>query len=273
MPLAKGHGREVVSGNIKEMIRSGYKPKQAIAASLANARKFKKMADGGTVQTPNMPEPQPAPTGNATQTALASIRGAFGGKADGGMIEKPKSLGQAIGYPGMADGGMVPEMADIEREDEHDVYAGTKSGGLSKNESMEEMGSHGPEDYQRSLNEIRDDGNYYPSEVANPAEQDSHASFAAALRKMAMSNPENYAYGGLVQGGTAEDEPVGAKPSEGNGKNGGMDSTMMEDVHSSASNGQAVMKDPTMVDGLSKDAMEAIARKKKARTYGMYNPK
>ena len=49
MPLKKGSSRETVSHNIKEMVASGHKPKQAIAASLANARKYKNMAKGGQV--------------------------------------------------------------------------------------------------------------------------------------------------------------------------------------------------------------------------------
>lgn len=49
MPLAKGHSREIISSNIKEMVKSGRPAKQAIAASLAMARKSKKMAMGGMV--------------------------------------------------------------------------------------------------------------------------------------------------------------------------------------------------------------------------------
>ena len=41
MPLKKGSSREVVSSNIREMIRSGHSKKQAIAAALSNARKYK----------------------------------------------------------------------------------------------------------------------------------------------------------------------------------------------------------------------------------------
>ena len=47
MPMAKGHSRAVISKNIKEMVNAGHPVKQAIAASLATARKYKKMAFGG----------------------------------------------------------------------------------------------------------------------------------------------------------------------------------------------------------------------------------
>jgi hypothetical protein len=352
MPLAKGHSQEVVSHNIKEMIRSGYKPKQAIAASLANARKYKKMAKGGLAQNNYYadggsvppPRPQPTPTDqppitntSATSTALSSIRAALG-KSDGGEI-KGKTLGQTIGYPGMADGGEVDDdedmssqkkpsnpwqqvgqsiahlsdggqvvakggMGDIPGETEgpsggrEDKYMGNRmknreseyededtdplsedvmGAGLNKNESMSEMDRKGPEDYQRSLNEIREDGEYYPSEVANPNEQDEERGFAAALRRQANSvlSPENYAFGGMVEDGPEGDEPVGNKPSEGDDKDSGMDSTMREDAMTPMqADGleHSKMDDPSG-NGLSKEAMEAIRMKRKSRRYGMYNPR
>jgi len=39
MPLKKGKSRKVIGENIKEMETSGHPPKQAIAASLNEARK------------------------------------------------------------------------------------------------------------------------------------------------------------------------------------------------------------------------------------------
>jgi hypothetical protein len=39
MPLKKGTGQQVISSNIKEMIASGHPQKQAVAASLNQARK------------------------------------------------------------------------------------------------------------------------------------------------------------------------------------------------------------------------------------------
>jgi hypothetical protein len=48
MPLHKGKSREVISKNIKEMVAAGHPVKQAIAASLANSRKY---AEGGMVNT------------------------------------------------------------------------------------------------------------------------------------------------------------------------------------------------------------------------------
>jgi len=39
MPLKKGTSKKTISRNIREMIHSGHKRKQAIAASLSQARK------------------------------------------------------------------------------------------------------------------------------------------------------------------------------------------------------------------------------------------
>ena len=42
MPLEKGSSRKVVSDNIREMVKAGHPQKQAVAASLSNARKSKR---------------------------------------------------------------------------------------------------------------------------------------------------------------------------------------------------------------------------------------
>lgn len=39
MPLKKGKGKKVISGNIREMVRSGHPRKQAVAAALDQARR------------------------------------------------------------------------------------------------------------------------------------------------------------------------------------------------------------------------------------------
>lgn len=39
MPLKKGKSKATVSSNIREMVRAGYPQKQAVAASLSQARR------------------------------------------------------------------------------------------------------------------------------------------------------------------------------------------------------------------------------------------
>lgn len=50
MPLKKSGSIEAVHSNIKELVKSGKPQKQAVAISLSNQRKAKKMSLGGMVQ-------------------------------------------------------------------------------------------------------------------------------------------------------------------------------------------------------------------------------
>lgn len=47
MPLKPGDSRATVSSNISEMVHAGYPQKQAVAASLSNARRHPRRAEGG----------------------------------------------------------------------------------------------------------------------------------------------------------------------------------------------------------------------------------
>jgi hypothetical protein len=81
------------------------------------------------------------------------------------------------------------------------------AGALAKARKMK-MAQMNPEDEIRSLNEIQMEGDSDPADVANPHEQDEAMLFANALRKrgeMKLS-PESFAKGGLVEGGSEEDE-------------------------------------------------------------------
>lgn len=46
MPLKSGNSRSIISNNIREMVEAGHPQKQAVAASLSNARRHPK-ANGG----------------------------------------------------------------------------------------------------------------------------------------------------------------------------------------------------------------------------------
>lgn len=47
MPLKKGKSRKVISENIREMVHAGHPQKQAVAASLRQAREGKKKRKRG----------------------------------------------------------------------------------------------------------------------------------------------------------------------------------------------------------------------------------
>lgn len=212
MPMMKGHSPKVISSNVKEMMKAGHSQKVSVAASLAHARKYKKMkgfSEGGEVQ----------------------------GLEHGGMEDMPD--------PEMAKGG--------------------------QDESMAEMDSKGPEDYERTIIQIGKQGeSLAPDEVSNPEELAEAQGFAQALRKMAMSapGPENYAKGGLVQAGPEEDEKLHGNQPE------GVVASPSEPMSSEP-------KKPGMVSyqdrepsgmGLSDEAKKALMMKKKMRKYGAYDP-
>lgn len=50
MPLKKGSSKDVISYNIREMVRAGHPQKQAVAAALSTARKIHR-AEGGSVNS------------------------------------------------------------------------------------------------------------------------------------------------------------------------------------------------------------------------------
>jgi hypothetical protein len=47
MPLIKSGSREARDTNIREMIRSGHEPRQAVAASYSNQRKYSRKSKRG----------------------------------------------------------------------------------------------------------------------------------------------------------------------------------------------------------------------------------
>jgi hypothetical protein len=205
MPLMKSASSEALHSNIRELVRSGYKPRQAVAIGLSNQRKYKKMAMGGMAM--------------------------------------------------MSDGGQVIDKGGMEN-----IPKMTKPPG-GYNEPYSKMDDLGPEGHQRSLNEIREDGEYYPAEVANPNEMEEAQGFAEALKKKSMEimSPEHYAMGGLVQDGPEGDRKFGTKPTENM-----MDT--VEDVEVHAKVGKPFMENPSGM-GLSMEAKAALERKKKMRRY------
>lgn len=62
--MKKGHSHQVISENIHEMVKAGHPIKQAVAASLASARKYKKMYEGGEVIEHDIHDPFQPEQGN-----------------------------------------------------------------------------------------------------------------------------------------------------------------------------------------------------------------
>lgn len=231
-PMKKGFSKEVVSNNIREMMQAGHPRNQAIAASLASARKFKKMSKGGMAEDEY--------------------------EEDNGDAEPS--------VPGYADGGRVGSADEFDDNEKPSVqFKGRgESRSAPKNTSMAEMDREDPEDYISSVEEERLEGTPRENEVENPAEQMEASMFAKALmrkREMQMG-PENYAMGGLVQ--SEHDGPEGNKPSE------DMEDETEEPMSSMPGRGQGAehrMEMEPSGAGLSSEAKEAIMRKKKMRRF------
>lgn len=118
MPLKNGHSHEVISGNVRELVKAGHEPKQAVAIALSSARKSKKMAMGGSVmdETEEMPRalaelqadgdmPPEAVAGPSEQMEDRAFAEALRHKAE--MEMAPSN---------MAMGGLVVEEGDNEDE-------------------------------------------------------------------------------------------------------------------------------------------------------------
>ena len=250
MPLQKGYSPKIVSGNIRELVNSGHKPKQAIAIALAEKRKYQKMSKGGMTK------------GNYHDEGFGHDMPDMDEEmkmAHGGMVDPAQSIDE---------GGM----SDMRSKVAHDRFHG------GEDEPMSKMDRKGPEDYMRSLNEIREDGEYYPDEVSNPQEQKEAQGYAHALKRQAAGamSPENYAMGGLVEGREERHSRYGNKPSEYMGSHI-EDTHMMPRRPDKAEHPMSRDNLPTdynknrgqenMHHGLSHEAMMALEEKKKARRY------
>lgn len=279
MPLKKGFSPEVVSGNIKELVKSGYKPKQAVAISLAKKRKFKKMSEGGMVKEEdpyeqsqkgmrpvNMDggglvdkEKQPP----VTQSTFEQFQKGFRG-------ENKKYKGGMMGY---AEGGEVePDLDEDPNEGSHNVGGDMGEPGLpvySKGEDREGLSD------SVMLVEAMNRHLQAQKYAANQNTHDFDPDDSVSGEKMAK--------GGVVQGEYA-DTMVGNKPELEWIDDGDAEPMDSEDKREGAGREEpmhpgrmspgehAVMGDP-MGMGLSVEAKEAIARKRKSRRYGAYDPR
>lgn len=149
MPLKMGSSKEIVSQNIKEMVKAGHKPKQAIAAALAHARKSKKMSDGGEVKTKNQDAGQNNSATNEYGVASLSDMAHNLGFADGGLVgDEPKHYRGLFDLMAQGDQGQIanPGQQDIEKhlaskiqEDDDDMYY--SMGGLVEGAADGDLGN------------------------------------------------------------------------------------------------------------------------------------
>lgn len=116
MPLKKGFKPEIVSGNVRELVSSGYKPKQAVAIALSQSRKFKKMAEGGMVEEGDMEIPRDLYELNADSQQPETV--ANPEEHDESMRFADALRKEAESRDGsmamMADGGLVEDDMDME---------------------------------------------------------------------------------------------------------------------------------------------------------------
>lgn len=204
MPLKNGHSKEIVSGNIKELMRSGRKPKQAVAIALASARKSKKMAEGGMID------------------------------------EDMSDMGR----------GSVDSMSDEGRTGDPVYPKGMDPDGLSSNVMDEQK-----------MAEALQAAKYGANDNTHDFEADDDVA------------GERMADGGLVV--DEANDIVGDKPSQ--EMRDASEEPMAEEMSSMGARGpdEHRMAGPGEIrpSALSKEAMEAIMRKKKARKYGESDPK
>lgn len=114
MPLIKSHTDEAREKNIDEMIRAGHEPEQAVAASYANQRKYKKMAEGGEVGEMDTIEHDPNPRNIVELNEDAEVNRM---EPDEG-VDDNHLLAKALAHKedNYADGGFVEEDPSVDED-------------------------------------------------------------------------------------------------------------------------------------------------------------
>lgn len=286
MPLKKGFSPEVVSGNIKELVRSGRKPKQAVAIALANKRKFKKMSQGGVMEEEQDHDPETY-----------------------GMVPEERSMGGSMGYDG---GGTVQDNTPAGVDpDKAAALAASFKKAFGEGKYRGGVISHEEPDLKEDMNEgdhNESDEKGLPGRAVYPMDEDRQGLSDSVMLVQALNRqlqkqkyPANdntndfepndsvagkkMMRGGEVQDSTRGDMQVGNKPeldwindgteepidSE-DREEGGMHAEPMHPSRSGSPMEHRTDIDPSGM-GLSPEAREAIKMKKKSRRYGSYDPR
>lgn len=207
MPMGKGNSRKVISGNIKEMVRSGHPVKQAIAASLSEARKYKKMADGGMVEMrrgkhdPSHERMNNEGWGNPGYADGGSVGDDYhsGDKIYNAFSSKPKSS-PSPNEDFESKGGPSPAKDPSAWDKRHSAtYQGMAEGGMVK-EGDYDLGEEDP----RGMFALMKQGDQPP--VSNPEIQSEEQVLAQRLHKKG-EEMEPYAMGGYVEPMSGDETP------------------------------------------------------------------
>ena len=165
MPMKKGHSHEVISSNIHEMVKAGHPVKQAIAASLAHARKSK-MFEGGEVES----------GGHDLHDPFQPEQGNIGGGDDNSIH------GQAVYTMEDANEGLSDETMD-----EDLMIKGLQAAKMKANDNTVKYsaGDSSPTGQVKKLGMLEEDSENKPSEALIKSGPVSENAMAAILAKKA----------------------------------------------------------------------------------------
>ena len=279
--MAKGHSRKIISQNIKEMVNAGHPVKQAIAASLATARKYKKMAFGGNASLDEKRGKHMDDHPRKDGEGWGNPKYSNPGFADGGSVESREEIearNAAIMAPksSYADGGPVedinekaqnwlfgkeepkPSPSPKPKQVEGGHYgfsgvAGYSQGGPVEDEDYVDHADDADQEHERGLWTLMKQGDQGP--ISNPDTLSDEQKLAKMLHKK-QESMEPYAVGGLVEEMDGDETPE-VEP--------GVTSEPMSSEPSKPSMGYAE-REPSG-EGLSEEAKKALAMKKKKRRY------
>lgn len=232
MPLQKGNSSKVVSSNIKELVKAGHSPKEAIAISLASKRKYKKMAEGGMVNSDFDMEGTPEPVDAGDEEAY--------------MSQKPSAAAELNYRPGEEEHRSLVDL-DMDGDYHTSEVANPMEEGESKMFAEALSRAEEPEEYA------------YGGNVHNP-------------KSMKVPMKDRFAMGGLVEENDDRHMSLGTKPSKDvddsiEDKETNMMSEKASLDHSVRNDYIVGSPKPPRDLGVSQEAMEAIRNKRMKRRY------